>query len=636
MKTKVWFLLGLLLLGVAMIFVLLVRRAPQTQSGTCGENPTWSPDDNSGTPTISDTEAPTDYPYDSIPSQSGTCGENLTWSLDDNGTLTIRGTGAMTGDSIPWCGLPIEKVIIEDGVTSIKDVSFSNCAVGGLTTVTFGNSVTDIGDWAFSYCYDLTDIIVENGNVSYSAENGILFNKDKTILICYPEGKEELSYIIPNSVTNIGEGAFYRCGSLTAVTIPSGVSNIEYGAFSDCYRLPAVAIPNSVKSIGGRAFAKCFGLIATVIPNGVTSIGSETFAECASLNTVTIPNSVKSIGGYAFRDCYSLITVINLNPTPQDIDTLDVFSDVDLSNVTLYVPAESVEAYKAADVWKDFGTITHYSVESGVLFNKDKTTLICYPSGKAGSSYIIPNGVKSIGNWAFFGCDSLVAVTIGNSVTSIEDIAFFDCRSLTAVTIGDSVQSIGNWPFSDCFGLTDILVENGNVSYSAESGVLFNKDKTTLVCYPIGKAGSSYMIPNSVTNIEMGAFYRCGNLIAVTIPNSVKSIGHGAFFGCYSLTAVTIPNSVKSIERGTFSNCTSLTTVTIGNSVKSIGYYAFRGCYSLTTVTNWNPKPQDLEDDVFNGIDLSEATLYVPFKSVEAYKAADVWKDFGKITHIQP
>ena len=255
----------------------------------------------------------------------------------------------------------------------------------------------------------------------------------------------------------------------------------------------------------------------------VTSIGNDAFSCYYGLTSVTIPNSVTSIGNYAFLNC-SILTEIN----------------VESGN-------------------------TAYSSEDGVLFDKAGTNLICYPAGKTGTTYIIPNSVTSIGTSAFSYCSGLRSVTIGNSVTSIGDLAF-----------------------SLCDNLTEINVESGNATFASENGILFNKDKTTILLYPAGKAGTTYIIPNSVTSIGDRAFDSCRGLTSVTIGNSVTSIGEDAFLSCRGLTSVTIPNSVTSIGNNAFKGCSGLTSVTIGNSVTSIGEYAFYICSGLTSVTIGN------------------------------------------------
>ncbi|WP_400223770.1 leucine-rich repeat domain-containing protein [Methanomethylophilus alvi] len=207
-----------------------------------------------------------------------------------------------------------------------------------------------------------------------------------------------------------------------------------------------------------------------------------------------------------------------------------------------------------------------------------------------------------------WGGNDIKSVSLPDGLTSIGGFAFFGCTSLSSVTIPDSVTSIGNGAFSGCTSLTAINVAEGNTAYISENGVLFNKSKTSLIQYPVGKTDSAYTIPDSVTYIGYDAFWGCTSLSSVTIPDSVTSIGEFAFsgctslssvtipdsvttiedcafYGCTSLTSVTIPDSVTSIENFAFSECTSLTSVTIGNSVTSIGYDAFSGCTSLTSVT---------------------------------------------------
>ena len=442
---------------------------------------------------------------------SGTCGAEVTWTLDSEGVLTISGTGAMKDYDpykAPWYGSRsrVKSAVIADGVTSIGDYAFRDCY--NLASVSIPDSVTSIGADAFWYCTSLTGVTIPDSvtSIGWSA-------------FC---GCESLTSVtIPDNVTSIGDWAFGLCKSLTGVTIPDSVTSICDYAFNGCTSLTSVTIPDSVTSIGECAFYKCGSLTSVTIPDSVTSIGAWAFRDCTSLTSVTIPNNVTSIGDFAFNDCTSL-----------------------------------------TGIWVDRDNNNYSSDASGVLFNKDMTTLVQCPGAFSGS-YAIPDSVTSIGYHAFDSCKSLTSVTIPNSVTSIGGDAFWGCTSLTSVTIPDSVTSISSDTFASCTSLTSVT------------------------------------IPSSVTSIGWSAFAYCTSLTSVTIPDSVTSIGRYAFEGCESLTSVTIPNSMTSIGEHVFEDCTSLTSVTIPDSVTSIGYNAFGSCESLTSVTIPN-SVTSIGDSVFS------------------------------------
>ncbi|MDR0507012.1 MAG: leucine-rich repeat protein [Dysgonamonadaceae bacterium] len=531
---------------------------------------------------------------------SGATGD-CTWTLtgaSDNLVLTISGNGEMANypsSNSPWRSqrANIKTVVITDGVTSIGSLAFYYCS--GLTSVTIGNSVTSIGNYAFYGCSGLTSVTIPN--LVDSISDGAFYGCSGLT-----------SVTIPNSVTSIGNSAFYGCSGLTSVTIPNSVASIGDEAFYYCSGLTSVTIGNSVISIGSGAFFGCSGLTSVTIGNSVTSIGNYAFYYCSGLTSVTIGNSVISIGSGVFYGCSGL-TSINVNDNNPNYSSLD-----------------------------------------GVLFNKDKTTFLFYPEGKTGA-YNIPNSVASIDEAAFFSCGGLTSVTIPNSVISIGSGAFYGCSSLTSINVNDN-----------------------NPNYSSLDGVLFNKDKTTLLCYPGGKTGAyniptsvtsineaaffscrgltdvaipnsvtaigdyafstcsgltSVTIPNSVDSISDGAFYSCSGLTSVTIPNSVTAIGNYAFRYCLSLTSVTIPNSVASIGEGAFASCSGLTSVTIPNSVTAIGNYAFLSCSGLTDVTvNW-VAPLSIDSKVFQYLTLSNITLHIPCDTYNLYATAPVWQDFN-------
>ena len=240
-------------------------------------------------------------------------------------SVTIPNSVTSIGGSAFYNCSSLTSVTIPNSVTSIGSSAFSWCS--SLTSVTIPNSVTSIGSCAFGGCTNLNEIIVEAGNEYYCSDNGVLYNYKKTLLIQCPGAKTEFS--IPTSITKIDDSAFRGCSNLISVTIP-----------------------NSVTEIGDYAFESCSSLTSVTIPNSVTEIGDYAFRGCSSLISVTIPNSVTSIGGSAFKNCKNLRTIIDLNPTPQKVDS-NTFEGVP-SDAVVYIPKGSYITYMVADGWTQF------------------------------------------------------------------------------------------------------------------------------------------------------------------------------------------------------------------------------------------------------------------------------------------
>ena len=332
---------------------------------------------------------------------------------------------------------------------------FYNCT--NLTNILIPINITNIEDYAFYNCENLTEIEIPN-SVTGIGESAF-------------RGCSSLTSIeIPNSVTSIGNYAFYYCESLTSIEIPNSVTSIGDYAFDGCSNLTSIEIPNSVTSIGDHAFSGCSSLTSIEIPNSVTSIGELAFYMCESLTSIQIPNSVTSIGNSAFRDCSSVTSIV-----------------VDSGN-------------------------TKYDSRNGcnAIIETASNTLI------AGcQNTIIPNSVTSIGNYAFYDCESLTNIEIPNSVTSIGSDAFSSCINLTNIRIPNSVTSIGDWAFNDCSSLNNVV------------------------------------IGNSVTSIGDNAFYRCTGLTKITsLATTPPKIDYDSFAFSYSADLF-VPSGCKSIYKNT-------------------------------------------------------------------------------------
>ena len=550
----------------------------------------------------------------------GACGDDVYWSYNtDSKILTIFGTGAMEDyfrNIRPWESYyrDITTIVIRNGVTTISDKAFERCtalssidipasvttigehafslcyslssielptsltaicgsafeACSGLTSITIPASVTSIGDYAFLGCTGLSAFMVDNGNTAYAAEDGVLFNKDKTTLHIYPNGNKRDTYTIPASVTRIANHAFAYCTGLTTVFMePTTPPTLGNSAFDNCDKLDAIYVPaasldayktawtnyaskiqgydgtcgdnvywsynstNKTLTIFGTGAMADYSYtnrpwysfrtdITTVdIRNGVTTIGNEAFDGCYALTNISIPTSVTSIGDYAFQYCTGLESISVASGNTKYDSRNDCNAIIETTSNTLMLGCMNT---------------------------------------------VIPNTVTSIGSSAFYECYDLKEITIPASVTSIGDYAFAYCDGLTSITIPASVTSIGDYAFAYCDGLTSIT------------------------------------IPASVTSIGNKAFAYCDDLTSITISEGVTSIGQFAFNGCYALTSITIPASVT-----------------------SIGHYAFQNCTSLTTVFMVSTTPPTLGNRIFNVCKALDA-IYVPTDNVDDYKAA--WSDY--------
>ena len=342
-------------------------------------------------------------------------------------------------------------------------------------------------------------------------------------------------------------------GDKFSATFDESVTAIIW-AFRGNSDIISIDITDSVKTIVAITFMGCTGLKRVIIGNGLTTISLGVFNSCTNLESVVIGNNVANIYSNAFSLCTSL-TSINIPDSVINIEGGAFSGCIGLTEINIGFENDS------------------YSSIDGVLFNKDITLLHTYPAGKTGS-YSIPDSVTVIGQGAIDGCIGLTSVIIPNSVKQLGDWAISSCPNLTNIVIPASVESIGALPFIHCDNLTEIIVDSQNNMFSSENGVLFSKNKATLITCPNGKSGS-YSIPNSVTSIGNHAFTQCLKLINISIPDSTVSIGDEAFYHCPSLAKVVIGSSVKSIGDVAFDYCYLLSEVYFNGDAPEVGENAF-------------------------------------------------------------
>ena len=328
-------------------------------------------------------------------------------------------------------------------------------------------------------------------------------------------------------------------GKESLVTVPGYVKDlqikeIDIEAFKGNNKIKKITIEKGITVISFSAFEDCKELTEVELPDGLLEIDFKAFKECKKLAKIKFPESIFRIDYYdAFHNCGNLKSIF----IPKNVSELDNFEGC-IKLKEIIVDDENIE----------------YSSIDGVLYNEAKTILIKYPEGKKGAKFTIPDTVNII-DWSAFG---------------------YWNNKLVTVTLPAKLSYFRAYTFSGCLKLKQVIINDENLRFKTEEGVLFDKELKALVFYPYAKGGTKYAIPDGIENINKGAFYNCGNLKEVTFPESLKYIKRGAFEKCKNIASITLPAQLKGIYEDAFFGCKKLKKVTLSRKTR-VGKGAFYG-----------------------------------------------------------
>lgn len=497
--------------------------------------------------------------------------------------LIISGNGAIDdyngtkADPAPWETFSslIQKVTINEGVTHIGNYAF--VGLTGTKEITIPKTVETIGDHAFYLTAVLGTISVSGDNPNFCGIDGNLYSKDKNILIKYASGNRKEKFKVPGSVTTVATDAFSccnhiknldlnrvkrlsddsinQCNNITSITLPSGLEETEGNPFRNNPSLaeikvsgsnarfcaednvlyskdmstlvlypqgkadPSFTLPDTVTMIGDWAFCKNKSLSKVSLPQALLTIGDHAFSDCESLKSVQLPEHLHSLGEGAFEYCLSL-TDVHIPATVETIGDYPFAGCLKQRNINV-----SSDNYS-------------YTSERGVLYNKSKSELIQYPSGKEALSFSMPEEVTAINTYAFAYVGLLTQISFNNKVTEIGDGAFKNCISLKSIVIPDTVTTFGKAVFMYCTHLTSVS------------------------------------LPKDLDRIPETTFYSCNELKTASLSSGIKEIGYEAYSGCTALHHIDLPDGLITIDACAFLNCPGLALISIPESVTSLGNYS--------------------------------------------------------------
>ncbi len=472
---------------------------------------------------------------------SGSCGSLAVWSFDDEtGTLTISGSGDMTEWSkvkdVPWYDFRdlITTVIIGDGITGIG--SFAFYFFSALRNISIAPSVTSIGASAFYHCQQLADITLPDGivhvggyafnNTAYYSDssnwqNGLLY-----IGSCLLSASSSLAgdVTVKDGTRVVADSALFANTSVTSVSFPDSLVSIGDSAFYGCELLTELVLPDSVKSIGMYAFEDCTALTDLTIGIGITSLSDYIFAGCTSLQTVAVPDNIEVLGDGVFENCSSLRSVY-------------IGKSVDYIQYTHFSGCDLLEKFTVSEENENYA-----SDSSGILFNKDKTSIIVFPAGNGTQDYIVPQNVVSIADGAFLSCETLKTITFYETLKSVGDEAFRGCTGIVATNYyGSALQWQSVDVGTDNHLMTGVLVfeYGGDAPYIAGGSCGENLEWKCFADNRLEITGTGLMTDWEQT-VDVPWYDYREKINSVYIGEGVESVDDNAFFKFDSLTFISV------------------------------------------------------------------------------------------------
>ena len=407
-------------------------------------------------------------------------------------------------DEAFYCCKKLTTITLPDSLTHIGNRAFSSC---NLTTITLPPSLTYVGDCAFSGT-GIRNVVSLSPNFTF--RDGCLIDQINHRLLAYLSDKDKVS--LPVGLTHIGNEAFYGCDYLIAITLPNSLTHIGKSAFSRCSNLTTVSLPNSITHIEGSAFWKCQNLTAITLPAGLIHIGDRAFEGCEKLTAITLPDGLTHIGNRAFMWCSNLTTITLPN------------------------------------------SLTHIGDSAFSLCeNLDSITL--------------PDGLTHIGDNAFWECGNLTTITLPDGLTHIGDCAFCGCRNLTTIILPDGLVHIGDGAFLRT-GIRNVISHSPYFIFS--DGCLIDKRSHKLIALLSDQ--EQVVLPDGLICIGDRALDRCGKLTAITLPDGLIQIGKCALGGCGKLTAITLPDGSTHNGDWAFDGCRKLTAITLPDDLEELPY----------------------------------------------------------------